>query len=294
MHASDLEAIVQAGTPLTREQAETLLASPDLVGVGLLGEMARHAASADRVSYGRVCVVSDAAPADVGDAGEVRIVTVPASVDDARRIVRTVSGAAGTIPLTGFSLGDLLALTGSDHLALADLAHALHDDGLAAVGEAALDTLGDTDNAIEVVRAAVHGGLAVPRATIARASIDQRLDLVERAAAIQRETGAFKAFAPLPRVDPADSPATGYDDVRTIAIARLMCRSIPLIQVDWPLYGPKLAQVALTYGADDIDGVSAADTLGLGWRRAPREDVERNIRAAGQEPALRSGRFTLG
>ncbi len=67
------------------------------------------------------------------------------------------------------------------------------------------------------------------------------------------ETGAFKAFAPLPCCDPGDRPSTGYDDVRTIALARLMCRTIPSIQVDWLLYGPKLAQVAIAYGADDID-----------------------------------------
>ena len=188
MDASEFEAVVQAGTPLTRAQAETLLASPDLVGVGLLGEMARRAASADRVSYGRVCIVSDEAPVDVGDAGEVRIVAVPASIDDARRMVRKTAAVAGTIPLTGFSLGDLLGLTGIDHLALADLAHSLHEDGLLAVGEAAIDTLGDADNAIEVVRAALHGGLAVNRATIARASIDQRLDLIRWQSRMARTT----------------------------------------------------------------------------------------------------------
>ena len=290
--ASEFEAVVQAGTPLTREQAEALLASPDLVGVGLLGEMARHAATADRVSYGRVCVVSDAAPSGLGDAGEVRIVSVPASIDDARRLVRMAAAVAGTIPLTGFSLGDLVSVTGGDHLALADLARTLHADGLEAVAEAALDTLGDTDNAVEVVRAAVHGGLAVRRATIGRAAIDQRLDLIERAAAIQRETDAFRAFAPLPRLDPADSPATGYDDVRTIAIARLMCRSIPLIQVDWRLYGPKLAQVAIAYGANDIDGIAAVDG-DLGARRSPREDIERQIRAAFATPVERNGRYEV-
>jgi 2-iminoacetate synthase ThiH len=42
-----------------------------------------------------------------------------------------------------------------------------------------------------------------------------------------------------------------------MALARLMCRSIPFIQVDWPLYGPKLAQVAIAYGANDIDGIAA-------------------------------------
>ena len=71
--------------------------------------------------------------------------------------------------------------------------------------------------------------------------------------ALQRDTHALAAFAPLPRVDPPEAPSTGYDDVKTIVAARLMAASIPHIQVDWALYGPKLAQVAIEYGADDID-----------------------------------------
>ena len=79
--------------------------------------------------------------------------------------------------------------------------------------------------------------------------------------------------------------------MRTVAIARLMCASIPCIQVDWPLYGPKLAQVALMYGANDIDGVAAVDTSGLGARRSPIEDIRRQIRAAAAEPIERNGRY---
>ena len=66
---------------------------------------------------------------------------------------------------------------------------------------------------------------------------------------------------------------------------------MPAIQVDWPLYGPKLAQVALTYGASDVDGVSAIDDESLGTRRSPREDIERQIRAAGGVPVARNGRY---
>ena len=106
------------------------------------------------------------------------------------------------------------ALAGSDHLALADLAKALRADGLEAVAEVPLDGLGDTENVIEVVRAIRHGGLLAWRATVASASIDRRLDLLERAVVVQRETSAFKAFAP-PRRS-SDTPATGYDDVRTV------------------------------------------------------------------------------
>ena len=61
------------------------------------------------------------------------------------------------------------------------------------------------------------------------------------------------------------------------------------MQVDWQLYGPKLAQVALTFGADDVDGVSAVDDMRLGRRRAPLEEIRRNIVAASGEPVERDG-----
>ena len=56
--------------------------------------------------------------------------------------------------------------------------------------------------------------------------------------------------------------------MKLIALARLVADNIPSIRVDWPLYGPKLAQVALTIGADDVDGVAAVDAGMLGTRSA--------------------------
>jgi aminodeoxyfutalosine synthase len=88
-------------------------------------------------------------------------------------------------------------------------------------------------------------------------------------------------------------PTTGYEDVKRVALARIVVDNVPSIQVDWNLYGPKLAQVALTVGADDVDAVSAEEETGQGWRRAPLEEIRRNIRAAGQEPVERNGRFDL-
>jgi aminodeoxyfutalosine synthase len=93
-------------------------------------------------------------------------------------------------------------------------------------------------------------------------------------------------------VNPA-APTTGYDDVKRVALARLVVDNVPSIQVDWSIYGPKLAQVALTVGADDVDAVSPLDDLGEGKRRSPLEEIRRNIRAAGLESAERNGRFEL-
>jgi len=199
---------------------------------------------------------------------------------------------AGGRTVTGFALDELAALAGGDRAALTSLAADLHRLGLAALAEVPLDRLGGLPHATDVLGAVSEGGLGAWRATVHRADdMARRLELIELAAALQEAVPGFRAFSPLPRLDPPDTPSTGYDDVRTIAVARLLCRSIPSIQVDWQLYGPKLAQVAIAYGADDIDAVPATDVLQLGHRRSPREDLERQIRAAFAEPAERNGRY---
>lgn len=287
---ADLETRALAGQPIDRVDAGRLIAETDLVSVGMLGEAARQARTGNTITWVRVAIVDGALPPERGEAGEVRLAGTPASTDEARRRVREAAAFAAGATLTGFSLVDLLALAGGDHQSLADLATALAADGLQAVAAVPLDEFAGARPAADAVSAVLRGGVAAPRATLTRAPAPSRLDLIERAAAVQAATHAFHAFAPLPDEDPADAPSTGYDDVRTIVLARL-CTTIPFIQVSWPLYGPKLAQVAIAYGASDIDAVSPVDTLHLGHRRSPREDIERQIRAAFAEPVERDGRF---
>lgn len=286
----DLESKAAAGEPLTESEAARVLACPDLVSVGTLGELARRAKHGDVVTYGQVLIVSsDDVPAELGGATEVRITTRPASVDAACAQVRAVSAAAGGRPVTGFSVSDLLDLAGGDHLSLADVARQLKTAGLTGVAFLPVDQF---EEPAELVRALRHGGLEVPRATVDRAAtVAERLTCITRVATLQAETSALRAFAPLPRFDETETPSTGYDDVRTIAVARLVCANVPSIQVDWVLYGPKLAQVAIAYGADDIDNVPALDTPGLGQRRSPANDIARQITAAFATPAARNAAF---
>lgn len=292
----ELEAKLAAGEPFGRVDAERVAACADLVAVGMLGEAARKAWRGDQVTFCRVHEVAPgAALVEVpAEAGEVRLSGPAASVDDARKRVRAAVLVAGKVPVTAFTVAELLDLAGGDHLTLVEIARALHEDGLASLAEVPVDLVGDTENGLELLRAVERGGLGTWRATVHRASASERLDLIERAAALQAVTGAFRAFAPLPRFDPEDdAPATGYDDVRTVTMARILCRAIPAIQVDWARYGPKLAQVAIAFGADDLDAVSAIDALEMGHRRSPRQDLERQIRAAFAEPAERNGRYEV-
>jgi hypothetical protein len=289
---ADLEETVAAGKALTSAEAARVMACPDLVSVGVLGESARRKAAGDTITFARVCAIAPAQDGvEIGDAGEIRLTGAPASIDEARARVRAAAARADGRTLTAFSLADLLSSCGGDLRALAEAAKALRADGLEAVAETPVDRFDSTEALVAAVRAVVDAGLGVWRFTVDRASLADRLALIDRVVDVQRETSAARAFAPLPRLDPVETPSTGYDDVKTIAAARLRCPASLVVQVDWPLYGPKLAQVALAYGAGDIDGVAAVDTLGLGHRRSPAEDIARQIRAAGGRAVERSGRF---
>jgi hypothetical protein len=292
MSIGDFEKLAAAGQPFSAADARLVLESPDLTTVGHLGELARKQASGDVITFGRLVeVVDNAFPASVGDAGELRLGGLVNSIEDAVNRVGRGRALAGRIALTGFSAASLFALSGRSLEQLESHAHQLSAAGLDAVAECQLDAFSDAEEAVAVLRAIERGGVSVFRLTVDRAPVGDRLALIERAAVVRAASDGVRAFAPLPRHDPADQPATGYDDVRTVAVARLMCTSISHIQVDWPLYGPKLAQVALMYGANDVDGVAAVDTSGLGTRRSPLEDIRRQIRAAAGEPVERNGRY---
>ena len=160
--------------------------------------------------------------------------------------------------------------------------------GLELVAEAPLDRLHDAHRSIEEVNIA---GLALARLTVTQLQESDSLTLFKNVSGLQRRVAVVRSFAPLPRqINPA-VPTTGYEDVKRVALARIAIDNIPSIQVDWSLYGPKLAQVALTVGADDLDGVSAVEDTEEGQRRTALADVRRNIEAAGLKPVERNGRF---
>jgi aminodeoxyfutalosine synthase len=143
-----------------------------------------------------------------------------------------------------------------------------------------------------VIDRVASAGFTGIRLSIDKAPADARANLLLLAGELQDRFGCIQALNPLPMTLAAFRPTTGYEDVKMVAIGRLAAPNIPTIQVDWRRYGPKLAQVALTFGADDIDGVSASDEAPEGRRRAPLEEITRNIEAAGFEAVERTGRFT--
>ncbi len=278
---------------VTDAELTSYASSHDIISVGIAADDARRQRHGARTTFVRVADVGAAPGAPIAippSTGEVRIVGTPGSRAAAVQRVREVVAAAGTTPVSAYSLADLEQLAAAEPVPLRALLEELRGAGLELVAQAPFDQLRDARLAIEEVNIA---GLALARLTIEKLPTADIAELYRQVAALQYNVGVIKAFAPLPRsINPA-VPTTGYDDVRRVALARLFVDNIPSIQVDWALYGPKLAQVALTVGADDLDAVSPLDEAEAGRRRAPLEEIRRNIRAAAFEAVERNGRFDV-
>lgn len=278
---------------ISAAELTVLAATHDIITIGMLADDLRRQRHGAKTTFVRVATT----PAEIGapivrpaSTGELRIAGLPASRAAAVERVREVAKAAAGAAVTAFSLADLEALSGREGVTLRALLEELRAAGLELVAEAPIDRLQDPRRAIEEVNIA---GLSLARLTVEKLASADPMPLLKAVAELQRTVAVIRAFAPLPRrVNPA-APTTGFEDVKHIALARLVCDNVPSIQVDWSLYGPKLAQVALTVGADDVDAVSAEDETTEGRRRAPLEEIRRNIVAAGQEPVERNGRFEL-
>lgn len=217
-------------------------------------------------------------------AGEVRIFSTPETLDAAVSIVTRARELAGAIPLSAFCLFELSRLPEGLPVVLP----ALKQAGLELITQAPLDRLKSPEHALEAV---TDAGLQLARLTIHETPPREWTDVCREVSAHQRRLRSLRVFAPLPRKIDQTQPTTGYADVKRVALSRILIQNVDTIQVDWASYGPKLAQVALAFGADDIDSVSAMDDESQGHRRSPLEEIQRGIQAASLTPVQRDARF---
>jgi aminodeoxyfutalosine synthase len=122
---------------------------------------------------------------------------------------------------------------------------------------------------------------------------EDRIDHLLRLRAVQDETNGFQTFIPL-AFHPENTAlshlpkTTGMLDIRQIAVSRLILDNFPHIKAYWQMLSPKIAQIALRFGADDLDGTvieekiyhDAGATTPQGMRR---QDLVRLIEEAGRE-----------
>ncbi len=126
---------------------------------------------------------------------------------------------------------------------------------------------------------------------------EERVDHLVKLREAQDETHGFVAFIPL-AFHPDNTPLahipkpTGYDDLRNIAISRLLLDNFDHIKAYWVMLTPSIAQIALRFGANDMDGTVVEEKIyhDAGAKTAEftsRSDLERLIRAAGRIPVER-------
>ena len=129
-------------------------------------------------------------------------------------------------------------------------------------------------------------------------SLADRVDHLRQLRALQDETGGFVALIPLayqPEDNdiPVEHPPTGFDSLRTIAVSRIYLDNFPHITAYWVGLGLKLAQVALSYGADDIHGTIIEEHIfHMAGATSPQlqteTDMIKAIRETGLTPVQRN------
>ena len=157
----------------------------------------------------------------------------------------------------------------------------------------------DGEQWLETARTAHNIGLK-SNATMLYGHIENeedRADHLIRLRNLQDQTHGFQTYIPL-AFHPANTPlqhlftTTGMLDLKQIAIGRLVLDNFPHIKAYWQMMSPKIAQIALRFGADDIDGTvieekiyhDAGATTPQGLRR---RELVRLITEAGREPIER-------
>jgi aminodeoxyfutalosine synthase len=132
-------------------------------------------------------------------------------------------------------------------------------------------------------------------------TFEHRVDHLLRIRALQDETGGFQCFIPLAFHNENNSlqklpEPTAVDDLRTIAVSRLMLDNVSHMKAYWVSMGVDTAQVALRFGADDLDGTIVHESIyHSAGSRTPmgltRPQLVRLIREAGRVPVERDTEY---
>ena len=155
------------------------------------------------------------------------------------------------------------------------------------------------DRWLQVIEAAHHTGLK-SNATMLYGHIEShehRIDHLLKLRDLQDRTGGFQAFIPLSfhaqnTEIKKSAYTTGFDDLKTLAISRLMLDNIDHIKAYWVMLGEKIAQVSLSFGVDDLDGTVVEEKItkaagGTTDGSMTMDDIVYLIKQAGKVPVER-------
>lgn len=127
-----------------------------------------------------------------------------------------------------------------------------------------------------------------------------RVDHLVKLRDLQDRTMGFQAFIPLAfhpvNTELGVGQGSGIDDLKTIAVSRLFLDNFPHIKAYWIMLGEKIAQLALLFGADDLDGTIMEEKIthsagGMTGEAMTREELRNLIRKAGRVPIERDSYY---
>ncbi|HWI54782.1 MAG TPA: cyclic dehypoxanthinyl futalosine synthase [Desulfobacteria bacterium] len=131
-------------------------------------------------------------------------------------------------------------------------------------------------------------------------TLEERIVHLIRIRDVQDRTNGFRAFIPWSfqpvNTDLGGETATGIDYLKTLAVSRLILDNVPNIQASWVTQGAKMAQVSLSFGANDFGGTMLEENVvraaGVSYR-VPMDEILDSIRDAGFHPAQRNTSYDI-
>lgn len=241
-------------------------------------------------------------------------------LEDYLSILRTVRNVSKRIHIHAFSPAELDHISGREGIGIEEVIKALRDAGLNSVPGTAAEILVDrvrsiicpkkitTGRWVEIVKTCHRLGIPTT-STMLYGTIETSRERAEHLALlrdIQRQTRGFTEFVPLAFMpcntslgrDGERSPPSIVESLRVHAVARLMLAGwIDNIQTSWVKLGPKIAQLMLNAGANDISGTLMEENIskaagGRGQAMSP-EQLEGLILQIGRVPRQRSTTYNI-
>jgi aminodeoxyfutalosine synthase len=230
-------------------------------------------------------------------------------------LVRTIKEIRPEVTVKAFTAVEIAHLAQNEKLTIPEVLLALKEAGVAALPGGGAEVFSDrvrqllcpeklsSNGWLEVAKEAHQLGMR-SNATLLYGHLETAAERVDHMLSLRKaqdETGGFITFIPLAfqSANTGISPLeerTGYMDLKTIAVSRLLLDNFSHVKAYWIMLGVKIAQTALYFGADDLDGTVMEERIGhmAGASSAEAltpEELQTLILAAGREPVQRDTFF---
>lgn len=226
------------------------------------------------------------------------------------KMVSSIKRAFPGLHLKAFTAAEIDYMRTISGLSLEEVLVALRDAGLDAMPGGGAEIFAPSvrkrlcpekltgERWLEVIEAA-HLARIKTNATMLYGHLERpshRVDHLMKLRSLQDRTGGFQAFIPLSyhpeNTEIGGGAVSGLDDLRTIAVSRLVLDNFAHIKAYWVMLGEKISQLALRFGADDLDGTIVDEKItfsagGRSRRGITPKELRTLIRKAGKRPVER-------